>query len=526
VKPVIAAVASTAREEELVARAQAGSSEAFDALFRRYRERITAYVRTIVPDLGRAEDIVQEIFLSALRKLHTLDEPAAFKGWIYEIAKNACVDDIRRVKRNGEVFVRSDDSASFDLYPWRHAQSIHGAVSWKEELTHLKEALGGLPESQHEALVLREVGGMSYDEIGTKMKLSRPAVESILFRARRGLKGEFREITTGARCRRMQTLMAEVAEGMGSLRDRRLLLRHARACGSCRRQATAMGFSGVALPAESGRVRDAISRVASFLPLPFLFNRRPEDSDQVAGGGASFSTQAQGFVYQLSAVGNVGAVSADHATSAIHKAAAVVAAVAVIGGGAGVAVKETGVRLPVLQPKAKQEPTKHPAGPKGSAEEAHGLPAGAGGSSHVPADLKEGSQAGAAPAAAPQDPTAGPDTATPGADTAPTETSPADAGPAATPTSDPPPADPAPLTDPPTGTVIEFDSSGSSDPAATGDTGTPADGGSSGQPADPPPDTGGAPAPEPILLPPPDTPPVDGGLSPTDGQSSGGGAAA
>ena len=115
-KPVIAAAAASTevREEELVARAKAGSSEAFEALFKRYRDRITAYVRTIIPNHARAEDVVQEIFVSALRKLHTLEEPAAFKSWIYEIARNACLDDLRRVKRNGEILVRSNDFTPYD----------------------------------------------------------------------------------------------------------------------------------------------------------------------------------------------------------------------------------------------------------------------------------------------------------------------------------------------------------------------------------------------------------------------------
>jgi RNA polymerase sigma factor (sigma-70 family) len=514
VKPVIAAVASTAREEELVARAKAGSSEAFEALFRRYRERITAYVRTIVPHHARAEDVVQEIFVAALRKLDTLQEPAAFKGWIYEIAKNACVDDIRRVKRDGEIFVRSNDFAPYDLHPPRQAQSIHVTVAWKEELNHLKEALGGLPQSQHEALVLREFGGMSYDEIGAKMKLSRPAVESMLFRARRGLKDHFSEITTGARCRRMQAAMAEIAEGMGSLRDRRLLLRHVRDCGACRRQATAMGFSGVALPAESGRFREAVSRVAALLPLPFLFNRRPEDSDHVSGG-SSIGAQAQVFVTQLSAVGNV---SADHASSVIHKAAAVVAAVAVIGGGAGVAVKESGVELPVLHIKSGH-------GSKGSThprtrDRSRGLPSGAGGSSHVPADQEESSQSNAAAPGGPQPPSSGavaaPEAATPGLAAAPVT----DLGPEAAPTSDSPPTDAALPADVPADPGISFDSSGSGTPADTTGTG---DTGSSGQGTEPPADTGGTPPPETILLSPPESPPIDtGGTSPTvDSQSAG-----
>ena len=498
-KPVMAAAAAAAPstdlrgEEELVARAVAGSSEAFEILFKQYRERITAYVRTIIPNYSRAEDVVQEIFVSALRKIHTLQDPAAFKPWIYEIARNASVDDVRRVKRNGEILIRSNDFGLFDEQRQRQAQSAHSAVSWKERLHHLKEALGGLPESQHEALILREFGGMSYDEIGERMNLSRPAVESMLFRARRGLKDEYSEITTGRRCRRMHRVMAEVAEGLGGMRDRRLLLRHMRECHSCRRQAAALGFTGIAVPPETGRVRRGVSRVAALLPLPFLFNRRPQGSEQVTAGGSSFGVQAQGLATQVSAAGNI---SADHVTSAIHKAAAVVAAVAVIGGGAGVAVKEAGVRVPVVNEKPKSsaaKPADSSAGraAPGTAPAAQHEAAEPAGAKHaVPGSAAEthsaiAPAAGAQPVTAPGDPGV---TTTPDSGSAPAGGS--------------TPTDSAPAADAPADTGGSTPAAdGSSGSGGTADTGSgasqgtqePASSGSTPPPADQPPSTGGTP---------------------------------
>src|SRR3954470_13425636 len=77
VKPVMAAAAASteAREEELVAGAQAGNTNAFEALFRRYRDRIAGYVRSSVRDEGRTEDLVQEIFFSAHSSLSALEHP-------------------------------------------------------------------------------------------------------------------------------------------------------------------------------------------------------------------------------------------------------------------------------------------------------------------------------------------------------------------------------------------------------------------------------------------------------------------
>src|SRR4051794_13036444 len=101
VKPVMAAAAASteAREEELVAGAQAGNAEAFEALFRRYRDRITTFVRSSVRDDGRSEDLVQEIFFSAHKNLGSLEQPGAFRSWLYQIARNACLDEARRRSR-------------------------------------------------------------------------------------------------------------------------------------------------------------------------------------------------------------------------------------------------------------------------------------------------------------------------------------------------------------------------------------------------------------------------------------------
>src|SRR6202035_1049798 len=68
-----------------------------------YGRRIVSYVFGMVGDHGRAEDIAQEVFISALRRLRDTERPIAFKPWIYEIAKNACIDEFRRTCRAREV---------------------------------------------------------------------------------------------------------------------------------------------------------------------------------------------------------------------------------------------------------------------------------------------------------------------------------------------------------------------------------------------------------------------------------------
>jgi hypothetical protein len=109
VKPVMAASAAVeATDEQLVEAARAGSDEAFEALFRRYRDRMTAYVRRIVGDAGRAEDIVQEAFMSALRSMRASDREILFRPWMFQIAKNACIDHHSSALPAEEVSINSD----------------------------------------------------------------------------------------------------------------------------------------------------------------------------------------------------------------------------------------------------------------------------------------------------------------------------------------------------------------------------------------------------------------------------------
>src|SRR5918997_1954925 len=97
-------------DHELVAAVRRGDDRAFEGLYQRYQRRIAAYVYGMVNDYGRAEDITQEVFISALRRMRETERPIAFKPWIYEIAKNACIDQFRRSRRAEEISFDADES--------------------------------------------------------------------------------------------------------------------------------------------------------------------------------------------------------------------------------------------------------------------------------------------------------------------------------------------------------------------------------------------------------------------------------
>src|SRR5665213_4203907 len=101
--------AETLSEHALIDAARDGDDRAFEELYARYSGRITGFIHARVRDHGRSEDVAQEVFISALRRLRASSQEILFKPWIYEIAKNACIDEHRRTRRMREISLDGDD---------------------------------------------------------------------------------------------------------------------------------------------------------------------------------------------------------------------------------------------------------------------------------------------------------------------------------------------------------------------------------------------------------------------------------
>jgi RNA polymerase sigma factor (sigma-70 family) len=340
-------------DETLITRLRAGEDRAFELLYARYRRRIASYVQGMVGDRGRAEDITQEVFISALRRMRDTDRPIAFRPWIYEIAKNACIDQFRRAKRADEVSFDAEEGLGAADYG-RLAEpgpTPEVAVDQKEQLDNLRGAFGGLSESHHRILVLRELEGLSYREIGDRMGLTRPAVESTLFRARRRLTEEYDELASGERCQRIQSVMAMAAEGILGTRDQRKLARHLSHCQPCRREARLLGVS----PAPRAR-RPVRQKIAAFVPLPAFIKRRLGGKDLSNEGGAvSNLTASHGgtLVTQWSATLGT---NLEPIAAGWTKAAAAAATLALASVGAGMATREAGPQASAASPAPARAP--------------------------------------------------------------------------------------------------------------------------------------------------------------------------
>jgi hypothetical protein len=175
--------------------------------------------------------------------------------------------------------------------------------------------------------VLRELEGLSYREIGERMGLSRPAVESTLFRARKRLTEEYEDLASGRRCQRIQSILAAAIEAPLGARDQGKLSRHLSYCQPCRKQARLLGVD-TAVPAR----RPVRKRIAALLPIPAFLRRK------VAGGDVTGHSLASASAPMVTAAAPV----LDQAQAAWGKAAAIVV-VALAGASAGQVVGGSGV---------------------------------------------------------------------------------------------------------------------------------------------------------------------------------------
>ncbi len=318
-----------------MAAVRAGDDHAFEALYHRYQRRIGAYIYGMVHDHGRAEDITQDVFMSALRRMRATETPLVFKPWIYEIAKNACIDAFRRSKRAEEISYDADDGTE-RLHLVSNGPTPDAAVDTRMSLDHLRGAFGGLSEAHHQILVMRELEGLSYRQIGERLGMSRPSVESTLFRARRRLSEEYEELVSGERCRRIQSIIAGATGGRVGARDERKMARHVSYCQPCRRAAFAAGFDLETL-APRRTVRE---KIAALLPLPAFLKRR------IAGRGADDDGTLSSAVGHGATLAQLSTAAASYADPVMHgwgKAAAVAATVALAGLGVGIGGHEAGL---------------------------------------------------------------------------------------------------------------------------------------------------------------------------------------
>lgn len=196
------AAAADARREDarLVQRAQAGDAEAFRALFDRHHRRAFSIAMGVVKRKSDALDIVQEGFIRVHKHLGTFQGTSSFSTWLYRIIMNLAIDHHRRSRRAQSVpldAVRDDGLAGAALLPHRADGDPGRSVFRKELVREIQAALDALPEHHRKVILLREVEGLSYEEIASVLEVPKGTVMSRLFHARKKLQLALREYIGG-----------------------------------------------------------------------------------------------------------------------------------------------------------------------------------------------------------------------------------------------------------------------------------------------------------------------------------------
>jgi len=177
-----------------VARCQRGETEAFSVLVRRHQKKMLNIAYRMIGDYDEACDVVQEAFLSAYRAIGKFRGDARFSTWLCGIVLNHSRSHLTqkaaRLRREAGSLddpVKSEDGG-FLNEPRSQEESVLDRLEKREREAKVQECIGSLDGEQREVLVLRDIQGFSYEEIGAMLKLTEGTVRSRLFRARNALK--------------------------------------------------------------------------------------------------------------------------------------------------------------------------------------------------------------------------------------------------------------------------------------------------------------------------------------------------
>lgn len=187
-------------DPSLVQLAQRGDAGAFDALVRRYQHKVVKLVLRYVRDPAEAEDIAQEAFIKAYRALPRFRGDSAFYTWLYRIAINTAKNALAARDRSPLSFEidRPEGEESSEVLARMKDTATPEALALTEEIRSIvTSAIDALPEDLRTAIQLRELEGLSYEEISAAMECPVGTVRSRIFRAREAIDARLREVFDG-----------------------------------------------------------------------------------------------------------------------------------------------------------------------------------------------------------------------------------------------------------------------------------------------------------------------------------------
>ena len=193
-------MAPDASDLSLVQRVQRGERSAFDLLVLKYQHKVVKLVMRYLRDPADAEDVAQEAFIKAYRALPQFRGDSAFYTWLYRIAINTAKNALAARDRNPVSYdfdMQSGDESNDMVSRLKDPETPEGLALTEEIRDTVNGAIEALPEDLRTAIVLRELEGLSYEEIAASMDCPVGTVRSRIFRAREAIDHRLREVFDG-----------------------------------------------------------------------------------------------------------------------------------------------------------------------------------------------------------------------------------------------------------------------------------------------------------------------------------------
>ncbi len=324
-------------DEQLLSLFRQGSDEAFAAIVDRYEARLLAYTRRMLGGSQQdAEDALQDVFLRAYGALRADERPVGLRAWLYRVAHNRCIDQIRRTPPAPPDVLAAMRGCD--------ASDPQSACERRESLRAFVTDVERLPDAQRSALLMRELEGLSYAELCATLDVSLPAVKSLLVRARTSLAE-----TGEARATPCAEIRADlvVAHDGGTRPDGRAR-RHMRECDPCRSYRDALQLGQSRAAAHHGPL-------ATLAKLLGLGTAPAAGGSAVVAGGSAVSAKLAALVCcGIVAAGAGAAAELPHAvpmSRAVHPKA-------VHAPGAGALARALHVTVPATAAAAGSRPTR------------------------------------------------------------------------------------------------------------------------------------------------------------------------
>ena len=175
-------------EQDIIHLAKKGDTEAFGTLVKANETRVYTLTLRMTGNAEDAKDLAQEAFLMAYRRLPAFRMECSFSTWLYRLTTNLCIDFLRREKKRKAITCSMEDQTEKQSNRVSYWQEPQTELERLEIRGVLEKGIQQLSEEHRQILLLREMGGLSYDEIGVALKLESGTVKSRLARARRQLR--------------------------------------------------------------------------------------------------------------------------------------------------------------------------------------------------------------------------------------------------------------------------------------------------------------------------------------------------